>query len=251
MDRRLLREYLAELLGTFAFVFLASGILMLNHVAQSTDGGPLTMQQPGLVGLALAQGLAYAVLLVWTVPISGGYLNPAIALARWLSGGLSTTRFAWFIGAQLIGAVVAAFVLRLVFDNGILDATHLGRPRPNPLVYGDPSTTPALMSAFAIELVLTFFLGVAIFGNRASSAPVTGAMAGAMLAVCVLFGAPLAGAGLNPVRWLGPTFWEIVDKRTGPAEGLSAVAYVGGPILGVLAAVAFCRLVAPPGEVSK
>ena len=247
MDRRLLREYLAELLGTFTFVFLAAGITMLNHVAQSTDAGPLTVQQPGLLGLALAQGLAYAVLLLWTVPISGGYLNPAIALARWLSGGLSTTRFAWFVGAQIVGAVVAAFVLRLVFDAGILEATHLGRPRPNPLVYGDPSTTPALMSAFAIELVLTFFLGLAIFGNRASSA----LSAGAMLTVCVLFGAPLAGAGLNPVRWLGPTFWEIVDKRTGPAEGLSALAYVAGPILGALAAVVFCRLVAPPGEATK
>ena len=247
MDRRLLREYLAELLGTFTFVFLASGIVMLYHVAHSSEAGPLTVQQPGIVGLAIAQGLAYAVLLVWTIPISGGYLNPAIALARWLTGGLSTTRFAWFVGAQLVGAVVAAFVLRLVFDNGILAATQLGRPRPNPLVYGDVSASPALMSAFGIELVLTFFLGVAIFGNRASSA----LSAGAMLAVCVLFGAPLAGAGLNPVRWLGPTFWEIVDKRTGAAEGMSALAYVGGPILGALAAVAFCRLVAPPGEVSK
>ncbi|HEX3314972.1 MAG TPA: aquaporin [Gemmataceae bacterium] len=250
MDRRLLREYLAELFGTFAFVFLAAGITMLNHVAQPSDAGPLTVQQPGLLGLALAQGLAYAVLLTWTVPISGGYLNPAIALARWLSGGLSTTRFAWFVGAQIVGAVVAAFVLRLVFDGGVLTATHLGRPGPNPLVYSDPTATPALMTAFAIELVLTFFLGVAIFGNRLSPASFSGAMAGAMLTVCVLFGAPLAGAGLNPVRWLGPTFWEIVDKRTGPAEGLSALAYVGGPILGALAAVVFCRLAAPPGEVS-
>ena len=247
MDRRLLREYLAELLGTFAFVFLAAGVVMLNHVAQSADAGPLTVQQPGLVGLAIAQGLAYAILLTWTLPISGGYLNPAIALARWLIGSLSTTRFAWFLGAQIVGAVVAVFALRLVFDGNVLAAAHTGRPGPNPLVYGDPFATPALMSAFGIELVLTFFLGVAIFGNRASSA----LSAGAMLAVCVLFGAPLAGAGLNPVRWLGPTFWEIVDKRTGPAEGLAALAYVGGPILGALTAVAFCRFVAPPGEVSK
>jgi glycerol uptake facilitator-like aquaporin len=247
MDRRLLREYLTELLGTFTFVFLASGIAMLNHVAQTSDAGPLTVQQPGIVGLALAQGLAYAVLLSWTLPISGGYLNPAIALARWLVGSLSTTRFAWFLGAQIVGAVVAAFVLRLVFDGNILVATQTGRPGPNPLVYGNPSAAPALMSAFGMELALTFFLGVAIFGNRASSA----LSAGAMLAVCVLFGAPLAGAGLNPVRWLGPTFWEVVDKRTGPSEGLSALAYVGGPILGALAAVAFCRFVAPPGEVSK
>jgi glycerol uptake facilitator-like aquaporin len=247
MDRRLLREYLAELIGTFAFVFLATGVVMLNHVAQSADAGPLTVQQPGIVGLAIAQGLAYAVLLAWTLPISGGYLNPAIALARWLTGGLSTTRFAWFLGAQIVGAVVAAFVLRLVFEHSVLAATQVGRPHPNPLVFGDPAATPSLMSAFGIEVLLTFFLGVAIFGNRAQAA----LCAGAMLSVCVLFGAPLAGAGLNPVRWLGPTFWEVVDKRTGTAEGLSALAYVGGPILGALAAVAFCRFVAPAGEVSK
>ena len=174
-------------------------------------------------------------------------MNGSTSSARDAAGGLSTTRFAWFLGAQIVGAVVAAFVLRLVFEHSVLAATQVGRPHPNPLVFGDPSGSPALMSAFGIEVLLTFFLGVAIFGNRTQTA----LHAGAMLSVCVLFGAPLAGAGLNPVRWLGPTFWEVVDKRTGPAEGLSALAYVGGPILGALAAVAFCRFVAPPGEISK
>jgi glycerol uptake facilitator-like aquaporin len=250
MDRRLLREYLAELLGTFTFVFLAAGIAMMNHVAQPSDSGPLTVGTPGVVGLALGQGLAYAVLLMWTAPISGGYLNPAIAFARWLRHGLSTTRFAWFVGAQLVGAVVASFVFRLIFDNDVLVAAHLGRPRLNPLVYGDPTTSAALGAAFGVEFLLTFFLGVAIFGNR-SATPPPALSAGAMLAACVLFGASLSGAGLNPVRWLGPMFWEIVDKRPGAAEWMSALAYVGGPILGALAAMLACRLVAPPGELSK
>jgi glycerol uptake facilitator-like aquaporin len=252
MDRRLLQEYLAELVGTFAFVVVASGLVMLNHVAQPSDSGPLTAQAPGALGVAVGQGLLYAVLLLWSVPISGGYLNPAITLARWLTGSLSSTRVSWLLGAQIVGAVVAALALRLLFDNAVQTATDLGRPRPNPLVFGDSAGSSALGSVFGIELLLTFFLGIAIFGPR-SGTSLFGApwAAGAMLAVGVLFGSPLTGAGLNPIRWIGPTFWAVVDKRAGAADGMAALAFVGGPIVGAIAAALFCRFVAPPGETTK
>jgi aquaporin Z len=259
MDRRLLLDYLVELVGTFAFVLLASGLAMLNHVAQPSGSGQLTIYAPGALGVAVGQGLLYAVLLTWTVPISGGYLNPAIAVARWLTGGLSLNRLSWFVGAQIVGAVLAAFALRLLFDNNVQLATELGRPRPNPLVYGDPAPSTALGSVFGIEFLLTFFLGIAIFGPR-SGTPWT---AGGMLAVGVLFGGPLTGAGLNPVRWIGPAFVpvadllrqvllrsEALDKPAVAAEGMAALAFVGGPIVGAIAAALFCRLTAPTGETS-
>jgi glycerol uptake facilitator-like aquaporin len=244
MDLRLLRQYFVELIGTLAFVYFASGLAILNFVTNPSDSGSLTVHQPGLVGVALGQGLVWAALLAWTVPISGGYLNPAIAFARWLFDGLSTVRFAWFLGAQLLGAVIACFLLRLTFDSTVLTPAHYGRPYLNPLVYGGPMGMPASTgwSGLGLEFVLTFFLALAIFGPR-NPAP---AAAGAMLAVCVLFGTPLTGAGLNPVRWIGPIFWEAVDRPDSVTNWRSALAYLGGPVAGALLAAIFCVKVYRP-----
>src|SRR5581483_12081268 len=106
MEPRLPRAYLIELLGTFALVYVGAGVVCVNQVTtavgQQAGTAPLTLHQPGLVGLALAQGLIVAVMLAVTVPYSGGYLNPAITLMLWCLGRAPTVRSAWLIGAQLV-----------------------------------------------------------------------------------------------------------------------------------------------------
>src|SRR4051794_18549470 len=79
MDKNL-RSYVAELAGTFAFVFLAAGAVCANHLFAAPlklDGSTVLVPQPapGLTGVAIATGLAYAVALAVTLPLSGGYLN--------------------------------------------------------------------------------------------------------------------------------------------------------------------------------
>lgn len=62
-----------------------------------------------------------------------------------------------------------------------------------------------LTAGTGIELVLTFFLGFAIFGRvEDGSGPGPAWKAGAVLTVCVLLAYPLTGAALNPARWFGP-----------------------------------------------
>ena len=103
MNRSLLRPYCVELLGTFGLVFFAAGAVCVNFMttpeglepASTLTGGA----QPGLVGIALAQGLILALMLAITVPISGGYLNPAITVMLWVFSRMDSVKTAWFLGA--------------------------------------------------------------------------------------------------------------------------------------------------------
>src|SRR5262245_12486214 len=177
MDTNLRRAYLVELIGTFALVYLSAGVVCVNYLTTPLDqpygGASLRANQPGLVGIALAQGLILAVALAVTVPVAGGFLNPAITLMLWVFNRLDSARMAWLIGAQFLGAVLAGAALRYTFDQGVLEgaragtahlnspealftAARLGTPHMNPLTYPQ-LTTRALLAGCGVELALTFF----------------------------------------------------------------------------------------------
>jgi aquaporin Z len=200
MKQPLWRAYLVELLGTFALVLFAAGVVCINQLTvpegQNAGQTPLFRDQPGLVGIALAQGFAFAVLLVLTMQISGGYLNPALTIMLWVFGRMPTVRAAWLIGAQLFGGVLAGLVLWQTFDVdnpqapapstasftstatvdkspatiGVLRGARMGAPHLNPLVYGSNPDWRRLTSGALIEFILTFFLVFAIFGTIRSRA---------------------------------------------------------------------------------
>src|SRR5438067_4035541 len=168
MDSNLRRAYLIELIGTFALVYISAGVVCVNQMTTPSGQEPgtasLTGHQPGLVGIALAQGLILAAALAVTVPLSGGYLNPAITLMLWVFNRLDHRRTAWFVGAQAVGAALAGFCLRQTFDGLVLLEARVGTPHLNRLPYPDLDFG-ALIAGTGVELVLTFFLVFAIFGT--------------------------------------------------------------------------------------
>ena len=242
MDRKLFRIYLVELIGTFALVYVAAGMVCVNHMTtpQNLESGAATLgrDQPGLVGMALAQGLILAIMLVATVPISGGYLNPAITIMLWVFNKLDSVKTSWFIGAQLVGGAVAALCLRYTFDMDVLKGVRLGTPHLNPSVYGPILNRSILLAGTGIELILTFFLVFAIFsvGTGAGRWRLAAWSAGAALTVGVLLGFSLTGAALNPARWLGPALWEwaVLEPSFGRGAMADVFVYIAGPILGAL-----------------
>jgi aquaporin Z len=255
MDKKLLRDYFIELVGSFFFVLAATAITCINTMAlpagQTAGAAPVTMHQPGLLGVALAQGLAWAVLLSLTAPVTGGFLNPAITLMLWLFNRISTARAAWLVGAQLLGGVLAGLCLRYTFADDILQSAHFGAPHVNPLAYPVLSQGSVWTGA-GVEFALTFVLVFAIFGSKQDSGagPQSAWLSGAALTACVLVAFPLTGAALNPARWFGPVAWEALNSaRTARQHPFAdAFVYLAGPILGAVAGGWWCFKIYLPGR---
>ena len=76
----LLRPLLAELIGTFALVFIGAG------------AGALGLG--GVVGVAFAHGLVVVSFAYAYGHISGTHINPAVTLGVWVAGRIDTARAA-------------------------------------------------------------------------------------------------------------------------------------------------------------
>ncbi len=205
------RALLAETAGTFLFISIGAGSIVADKM---TNGGI------GVVGVALAHGLALSVAISMFGAISGGHFNPAVTLGLAIAGKHPRERILSYFAAQAIGAIAAGIFVRLAFDHvpAAVDATRLGTPLVAPGV--------GQVTAIFVELVLTVFLLWAVFGTAVSpKAPrIAGFGIGLTVAADILVGGPLTGAAMNPARWLGPAI----------AAGFFAnwYVYLIGPLLG-------------------
>jgi len=237
MDNHL-RPSLAELVGTFALVFVGAGTICSVQLAAGVG-----QTGPAAIGLmvALSQGLLYAALLTATVPIAGGYLNPAVTLTLWVFRRLEGSRAVWLIGAQLGGGILAALALHFLFAQDVLYPQTGGQgitPHLNREAFASPAgftTIQLLLTGIGIEVVLTFILTFAIFGTMLDPrAPrLGGAGVGLALVAVVVMGYPLTGAALNPARWLGAALCEMT---AGPGAFRDHTVYWIGPVFGALLA---------------
>ena len=177
----------AEFIGTFALIFFGAGAIIM------TGNGDL-------VAIALAHGLAIAIMVSIMAHISGGVFNPAIQVALWVTGKMPTARSGVYIVAQLLGAVAAAYTLKYMLPAAAFDSVTGGIPAVSPQV--------ALGKAVVIEAVLTFFLVWAVFGTavdeRGPFATTAGFTIGLIITIDIFVGASLTGAAMNPARWFGP-----------------------------------------------
>jgi len=182
----LLKKCVAEFIGTFTLIFIGVGAI---HNASDPTAGV------GLLGVALAHGLAIAVMVSATAGISGGHLNPAVTFGLLVGGKISLKDAVGYWVAQLAGGAAAAFLLiPLLGKQAVYDGT------PD---LGHGTTAGA---AIVIELVTTFFLVFVVYGSAVDArAPKIGGLAiGLTVALDILFAGPLTGAAMNPARTFGP-----------------------------------------------
>jgi MIP family channel proteins len=211
----------AEAIGTFLFFFVGAGSVVLGDylVANGTSG-------PGLLGVALAHGLALAVLVSALGAVSGGHFNPAVTFAVWIMGKITPMRAALYLVAQLLGGLAAGLALKLVFTDA-WQASNIGTPALG------AGISPVM--GIGIEAVLTSLLILAVIGTAVDPrAPKIGGLAiGLAVAADILVGGPLTGAAMNPARWFGPAV----------AAGAYADWYVWwiGPLIGAAVAALIYR----------
>ena len=223
------KPVVAELIGTFGFVFIGAGSVITNT---------LTHGMVGLVGIALATGLALAIMITIFAATSGGHINPAVTV-----GFLVTRRIAPLLGllyivAQLVGATLAGLLLRVIYPQAVWQAALLGTTNLAPGV--------SFGLGVLIEAILTFFLLLAVFGTAVDPrAPKIGGFGiGLTVLVDILVGGPLTGASMNPARTFGPAlaggFWQ------------NDLVYWIGPIIGaVIAASIYEYVILRPRRVGQ
>ena len=97
---RIWQKLLAEFIGTFFFVFFSVGAICIDASLRSSSDGSL-----GLIGVALARGLTFAILIFALVHVSGAHFNPAITIGCWVARKLGSTSALFYCVAQILGAV--------------------------------------------------------------------------------------------------------------------------------------------------
>ena len=184
---------IAEAVGTFLFFFVGAGSVVLgDYLASNGATGP------GLLGVALAHGLALAVLVSALGPVSGGHFNPAVTLAAWIMGKVAPVRAVGYVVAQLLGGLAAGLALRMLFPTAAWQPSNIGTPALG--------TGISPLAGIAIEAILTALLVLVVIGTAMDGrAPKIGGLAiGLAVAADILVGGPLTGAAMNPARWFGP-----------------------------------------------
>ena len=208
------RRLLAELLGTFALTFVAAGGPVIAAATDTPANLPSLVVAPALLVMALIYSLGN---------LSGAHFNPVVTLAFSLRRDFPWGRVPGYWAVQMVGAVLAALVLRALFGT----VGNLGATLPH---HGQLAS--AVMEALLTFLLLTVILATAtnhsLVGHNAALA------VGGVIALDGLFAAPISGASMNPARSFGPA---LVDGRLD-----TYWIYLAGPIAGAVLAVVMALL---------
>jgi aquaporin Z len=213
------KKYAAEMMGTFGLVFAGTGAIVIDQVS----GGAITH-----AGVALTFGLIVLAMIYNFGDISGAHLNPAVTIGFWAARRLPGREVLPYIASQILGALAASGVLRMLFPG-------------NPLL---GATMPAGSEAqsFVLEFILTFFLMLTILNVSTGSKEkgiTAGIAIGSVIALEAMFAGPICGASMNPARSLAPA---VVS---GHLEHLWL--YLVAPVLGAVMARFACKCVREAG----
>lgn len=179
----LVRPLVAEAIGTFALVFAGCGAIMVDAKTHAL----------GHVGVAITFGLVIMFGIYAVGHISGAHFNAAVTFAFALTRHFPWPRALAYWGAQFVGAVAAAALLRSALGN----IAHVGATLPS----GSGG------QSFVFELVMSAFLMFVIIAVATDTRAVGEAAAiaiGGTIGLDAMFGGPISGASMNPMRSLGP-----------------------------------------------
>jgi glycerol uptake facilitator protein len=224
-------EFTAELIGTMLVILLGNGVVA-NVVLKGTKGN-----NAGWMVITTGWALAVFVGVVIATPYSGAHLNPAVTIGLAIAGKFSWAKVLPFIIAQLIGSVIGAFLVWVVYRD------HFNTtPDPNAQL-AVFCTAPAIHNRLfnlLSEIVGTFVLVFVIF--YFTNAEITNQKSpiglGSLGAIPVAFlvwaiGLSLGGTtgyAINPARDFGPRIAHSLLPITG--KGSSNWTYGWIPIIG-------------------
>jgi MIP family channel proteins len=209
--RNVLGAALAELIGTFMLLFFGLGAIL-------AAGGADDAAQKLLIGLGFGLTILAAAYLFGH--ISGAHLNPAVTLGLMASGRFPKDAVPFYIAAQILGAILGALAVALVFPGAEISGTVT-----------QPGQGVGWGEAFLAELLLGFVLMLVVKGTAVddrAEGPSAGLAIGLIIAAGHLAFIPVSGASFNPARSIGSA---VVGGEFG-----DLIIYLIAPVLGAVAA---------------
>ena len=185
-------KYIAEILGTLLVVFIGAGAICAADSVKMVDAQGVPVWAITVFGLVIV-AVVYA-----TSYISGSHINPAITISYWTTGRMYAGTAAYYIMSQMLGAVMAAYFLSLLFPDAV-STVFLGT-----CTLGE-GVVP--WKAASIECLATFLFVFTIFATAVDKRT-SKLLAGVAIGLVYLFGVSISttfsGGALNPARVFGP-----------------------------------------------
>lgn len=179
------KKIIAELMGTFTVVVLATGSVVLDAKTNGILGLPFIAFAP-FVGVAIGVYLFGK--------ISMAHFNPAVTVGYLITGHITIRQLLYYFAAEIVAAILASIFVMTVIGNN----EHLGANSPNynyslPEIFGIEALASGLLMTVILTVVYTKglrgFSGIAI---------------GGIVGIDILLFALISGASMNPARSFAP-----------------------------------------------
>src|SRR5918994_7464370 len=206
------KKFIAEIIGTFIVVVLATGSVVIDAKTDGILGIPFIAFAP-FVGVAIGVHLFGK--------ISMAHFNPAVTVGFLVTKHITKIQLLYYLGAEIIGALLASLFVKYAIGN----EAFLGANSPN---YSFPLPFIFSIEILASGLLMTVILVVVYTkGLRGFSGIVIGGIVG----LDIFFLAFISGASMNPARSLAPAVLSGVMTNlwlywTATFIGTSTVAFL-------------------------
>ena len=224
-----MKKYFAECIGTFVLTLLGCGTAMFLGC-----GTPA-----GVVGTAIAFGLAVVAMAYTIGGVSGCHINPAITFGVALAGRMSWKDAVGYWCGQVIGAIIAGAILAL-----IVSVTGAPGAMGDPAGLGANGVANAggVGGALLVEFIATFLFVLVVLGTtdpKVGAGNFAGLAIGLSLILIHLVCINLTGTSVNPARSIGPALFAGGDALK------DLWVFIVAPMVGGAVAVPVWKAIAP------
>jgi len=233
--------FIAEIVGTFILILLGGGVCANVSLEKTFGNGS------GWIVITFGWAMAVYAGVVVSADVSGAHLNPAVTLGLAVTGKFAWSQVGIYIIAQLIGAMLGAFIVWLLhkdhFDSTSDPGTKLGVFCTSPAI---PNTALNVLNEIVGTFVLVFavlYIAGPTLDDGGSLKPIGMGSLGAIPVAFIVLSIGLSlggttGYAINPARDLGPRIIHAIVPIDG--KGPSGWGYawipVVGPVIGALVA---------------
>ena len=179
------KKFIAEVIGTFVVVVLATGAVVIDAKYNGILGIPFIAFLPFI-------GVAAGVYIFGK--ISMAHFNPAVTLGFLITKHITKLQLVYYFTAEILGALLGSlFVMYLIGNEADLGANSPNYTFPLPAIFGIEVLASALL--MAVIAVVVYTKGLKGYG---------GLVIGGIVGLDIFFLAFISGASMNPARSLAP-----------------------------------------------